>query len=106
MVPLLALAGLASGPVNPIAFTVMQERVPAVIRGRVFGAVIGGVLVAAPIGLIGFGALAAVRGPGIGLAAGGVAFVAIGLYVALWRSFQELDEAPAERPTGPSSSTT
>jgi MFS family permease len=97
MVALLALAGLTSGPVNPIAFTVMQERVPAVVRGRVFGAVIGGVLVAAPVGMIGVGALAAVRGPAIGLAVAGVTFAAIGLYVALWRSFQQLDVAPAER---------
>lgn len=95
LVVLLALAGVASGPVNPIAFTVMQERVPAVIRGRVFGAVIGGVLIAAPVGLLGFGALAESNGPEIGLAAGGAAFVAIGLYLALWRSFQELDAAPS-----------
>jgi len=95
MVALLLLAGVASGPVNPIAFTVMQERVPAVIRGRVFGAVIGGVLIAAPVGMLGFGALAESNGPEIGLAAGGAAFAAIGLYLALWRSFQALDEAPA-----------
>ena len=95
MVALLLLAGVASGPVNPIAFTVMQERVPAVIRGRVFGAVIGGVLIAAPVGLLGFGALAESNGPEIGLAAGGAAFAAIGLCLALWRSFQALDEAPA-----------
>jgi len=95
MVALLLLAGVASGPVNPIAFTVMQERVPAVIRGRVFGAVIGGVLIAAPVGMLGFGALAESNGPEIGLAAGGAAFAAIGLYLALWRSFQALDEAPS-----------
>jgi predicted MFS family arabinose efflux permease len=94
MVAVLALAGVASGPVNPIAFTVMQERVPAAIRGRVFGAVLGGVLVAAPVGMIGFGALAEVRGPEIGLAVGGAAFVTVGLYIGLWRSFRELDDAP------------
>ncbi|HEV2006533.1 MAG TPA: MFS transporter, partial [Candidatus Limnocylindrales bacterium] len=94
MVALLVLAGLATGPINPIAFTVMQERVPAAIRGRIFGAVIGGVMVAAPIGMIGFGALADLNGPGIGLAAGGAAFVAVGLFIARWRSFQELDAAP------------
>lgn len=44
--------------------------------------------------MIGFGALADLNGPGIGLAAGGAAFVAVGLFIALWRSFQELDAAP------------
>ncbi len=95
IVALLVLTGLATGPINPIAFTVMQERVPAAIRGRVFGAVIGGVMVAAPLGMLGFGALAEFNGPRIGLAAGGAAFVAIGLFFALWRSFQELDSAPS-----------
>ena len=46
LLAVLFAAGLATGLINPIAFTIMQERVPAATRGRVFGAVLGGVLVA------------------------------------------------------------
>ena len=35
---LMGIIGLASGPINPIIMTVAQERVPAEMRGRVFGA--------------------------------------------------------------------
>ena len=86
-------AGLASGLINPIAFTVMQERVPAATRGRVFGAVLGGVLVAAPVGMVALGAIADVAGPRTALWISGVAIVAIGGLVAILRASRELDAA-------------
>ena len=33
---LLALAGMAGGPFNPLVFTLLQERVPEDLRGRIF----------------------------------------------------------------------
>ncbi len=90
----LGLAGLACGPINPIAFTVMQERVPAATRGRVFGAVLGGVLVAAPVGMVALGAVADVAGPRTALAISGVTIVAVGALVAILRASRELDAAP------------
>lgn len=90
----LAVGGVASGPINPIAFTVMQERVPAPVRGRVFGAVLGGVLVAAPVGMLALGALAEVQGPQIGLGIAGATFVLVGLVIAVWPPFRELDADP------------
>jgi len=48
----LAAAGLASGPFNPLVFTLLQERVPAELRGRVFGTVLGAALAAAPLGML------------------------------------------------------
>lgn len=87
----LAIGGVASGPINPIAFTVMQERVPAPVRGRVFGAVLGGVLVAAPVGMLALGALADAQGPQIGLGIAGVTFVLVGLVIAALPTFRELD---------------
>jgi len=91
-------AGLASGLINPIAFTVMQERVPAATRGRVFGAVLGGVLVAAPVGMVALGAIADVAGPRTALWISGVAIVAIGGLVAILRASRELDAAQAPQP--------
>jgi predicted MFS family arabinose efflux permease len=90
----LALAGLSTGPINPIAFTVMQERIPPQVRGRAFGAILGGVLVAAPVGMIALGALTDARGPEAGLAVAGAAFVIVGTVVGLWPRFAEID-APA-----------
>jgi MFS family permease len=90
----LGVAGVASGLINPIAFTVMQERVPAATRGRVFGAVLGGVLVAAPVGMVALGAIADVAGPRTALWISGVTIVAIGGLVAILRASRELDAAP------------
>ncbi|MDP9381026.1 MAG: MFS transporter [Chloroflexota bacterium] len=48
----LALSGLAAGPLNPIIQTVGYERIPAHMRGRVFGAVTAGAYVAMPLGVL------------------------------------------------------
>jgi predicted MFS family arabinose efflux permease len=91
----LGLGGLAAGPINPIAFTVMQERVPAATRGRVFGAILGGVLVAAPIGMIVLGWVADLQGPRTALLVSGVTFVAIAALVAVRPESRELDAVTA-----------
>jgi MFS family permease len=44
--------GLASGPVNPIISTAMQEATPEYIRGRVFGAFSAAAYCAAPLGIL------------------------------------------------------
>jgi MFS family permease len=87
----LAIAGCGSGPINPIAFTVMQERIPPAVRGRAFGAILGGVLAAAPVGMVALGALTDARGPAIGLAGAGAVFVLAGLAASLWAPFRDLD---------------
>lgn len=43
---------LASGPVNPIISTVIFERVPPEMRGRVLGVVTAGAYVAIPLGAL------------------------------------------------------
>lgn len=91
LLTVLGAAGLATGLVNPIAFTIMQERVPPAARGRVFGAILGGVLVAAPVGMIALGSLAEVQGPRAALLVSGVTFVAIGGLVAIRRESRDLD---------------
>ena len=101
LVVVLGLAGLATGTINPIAFTVMQERVPAATRGRVFGAVLGLVLVAAPVGMLVLGSVADVQGPRTALLVSGVTFVLIGGLVAFRAESRELDlPGPAAASSG------
>jgi MFS family permease len=49
---LLFVAGLASGPINPLLNTVIQERVPEDMRGRVFGFITAIAFAAAPLGVL------------------------------------------------------
>jgi MFS family permease len=51
----LGLAGLAAGPINPVIMTAEQERVPEVLRGRVFGATTALAYVAMPVGMLAYG---------------------------------------------------
>jgi MFS family permease len=47
----MAVSGLASGPINPIAATLVQERVAPHLRASVFGAVTAGAMTAMPAGV-------------------------------------------------------
>lgn len=53
------IAGLFIGPINPLLDTVMQERLPATMRARVFGTVSAGVLAGIPLGTFAGGFVAA-----------------------------------------------
>jgi MFS family permease len=46
------ILGLAAGPLNPIIMTVVQERVPDNMRGRVFGTMTAGAYLAVPVGML------------------------------------------------------
>ncbi|MER3436871.1 MAG: MFS transporter [Chloroflexota bacterium] len=48
--------GFAVGSVNPMIYTLLQERAPAEFRGRIFGTVLGIALLAAPAGMLVAGA--------------------------------------------------
>lgn len=54
-----AIAGLCIAPTNPLIDTVLQERVPAAMRAKVYGAVSAGVLAGIPLGTLAGGYLAA-----------------------------------------------
>jgi predicted MFS family arabinose efflux permease len=90
----LGLAGLGTGPINPLVFTVLQERVPADMRGRVFGTIIGTALVAAPLGVAAAGFLVESMGlqAVLTIVAGG--FQAVAVYAQVAPGFRSLD-APA-----------
>jgi len=51
-VGILAVVGMANGTMNPLIMTVLQERTPPELRGRVFGTVVAIALIAAPAGLL------------------------------------------------------
>lgn len=53
---LTSLFGFAVGSVNPLVYTLLQERVPPELRGRIFGTVLGVALLAAPAGMLVAGA--------------------------------------------------
>jgi len=52
-----AVTGVSAGPINPVLDTIFQERVPAHMRGRVFGMRSALMLSAMPLGVLGGGAL-------------------------------------------------
>jgi predicted MFS family arabinose efflux permease len=68
----LALSGLAAGPINPLINTVLFELVPPDLRGRVFGAFKAGAWASIPLGVL----LGGVIVGAIGVAA---TFLGIGL---------------------------
>lgn len=82
----MALVGLAIGPTNVLALTIMQERVPEEMLGRVFGVLFafGGAL--APLGVF----LAGIMIEAAGLPAVMVA-AAIGVTIAMLRVFMVRD---------------
>jgi MFS family permease len=47
---IILFSGLAAGPINPILDTITYRRVPDTMRGRVFGILSAGVLIAMPLG--------------------------------------------------------
>ncbi len=86
-----AISSIGAGPLNPILHTVQYERVPAELRGRVFGAITAGAYVAMPLGTLaggwlveGIGVLAAL----IGIAA---AYLAVTLGMLAVPALREMD---------------
>ncbi|MFH1185611.1 MAG: MFS transporter [Chloroflexota bacterium] len=57
-----AIAGMGSGPLNPIVDTVIFERVPADMRGRVLGTIQAGTWVTMPLGMLIAGVLTELLG--------------------------------------------
>jgi MFS family permease len=92
---LMAMIGLASGPINPIIMTVAQERVPAEMRGRVFGALQALACVAIPMGLLGGGAMLELVGMRASLLSIATAYVAISLGMRFSRELRGIERKEA-----------
>ena len=87
----LAVGGVASGPINPLLFTVMTEIVPTELRGRAFGAVRGGAWAAIPLGILVGGAVVAAIGAPATFLVMGVLLAAVVGYGFLNPTFRDMD---------------
>lgn len=85
------LAGLASGPLNPIAYLVIFDRVPVALRARVLGAITAGCTAAAPLGGVLAGALTQATDLTVALTVFGGVYLLSGLATLVGRSWRELD---------------
>ncbi len=91
---LMAVWGLASGPLNPVLQTVVYERVPAHMRGRVLGATVAGAYLAIPAGAV-IGGLAVERfGVSATLFGIGVCYLAVTSAGVFNRTFRQMDAEP------------
>jgi MFS family permease len=88
----MALVGLATGGINPLAITAIQERTPAEMLARVFGSIITAVMIAAPLGaLLGGVAVDALGVTKVIVLIGALIFVA-GVWLGAQPVLKELDE--------------
>jgi len=91
IVPVMAIAGFAAGPINPLMSTISYERIPEEMRGRVFGAATAGAFVAIPAGMLLGGYAVEWFGLGETLSAVAIAYVAVGIAIAINRELRTMD---------------
>ncbi|HKG25962.1 MAG TPA: MFS transporter, partial [Thermomicrobiales bacterium] len=96
-IAVLAMVGIANGVVNPIVSTILQERTPSDLRGRVFGTVSATAMVAAPAGMLLAGAALEATGIRVILGTIAAAFVAVTVVFGVQPSLREMDRAPEVR---------
>lgn len=87
------ILGLASGPLNPIILTVVQERVPAEMRGRVFGTMTAGAYLAVPLGMLLAGYLIEWKGVRTTLLAQATCYLIITLSLLINPALREMNKA-------------
>jgi MFS family permease len=82
---------LIAGPNGPLISTVLQERTPAAMRGRVFGATTAVGFAGAPLGVLLAGALLPAIGIQPTLIGIAVVFLSVALALALDHGLHEMD---------------
>jgi MFS family permease len=87
----LAVAGVAAGPINPLLFTVLTEVVPNQLRGRVFGAVRAGAWASIPLGILVGGVLVGAIGVGATFLIVGICYAAVVVYGFFNPAFHGMD---------------
>jgi MFS family permease len=92
--------GIGGGILNPLVGTVLQERTPEEMRGRVLGTFMALALLAAPVGMLLSGFLIEIVGLRPLLAGMGVLLAALTISLAINPAIRELDTPPP----GPTSS--
>lgn len=93
----LAIIGLAAGPLNPIALTLIQERTPEGMLGRVMGLVMATATLAMPLGMVTSGLLLEAIGLARTLALIAGATILVSLSLLVNPALREMD-APQVKP--------
>lgn len=88
----LAFTGFAVGPPNPLVFTVVQERTPPMLLGRVTGALLALSMTAAPFGAVFFGFALEAFGLSPVLLGISVTCILVSVFSLLNPVFRELDK--------------
>jgi MFS family permease len=89
----LFMAGLALGPPNPLTYSVLQERTPPWMLGRVLGAGVSLSMVGAPAGMVLCGYALEILGLRPTLVGISACYLAVGLLALLSPALHELDKA-------------
>ena len=97
MVGLALVAGVVTGPINPLCAVIVQSRTPERFRGRVIGSYTALALAAGPLGLLAFGPLVDTFGPAAGFAAIGAGLMLAALVALLARGLGGLGRPPRHR---------
>ncbi|CAM5312679.1 MFS transporter [Streptomyces avidinii] len=92
LLAVLALSGVGSGVVGPLMMSVAYERVPAEVRGRVFGLLLAAALAATPLGMLGAGLVLDVAGLVAALLGTGTLYLAVTLAPLVFPVWRELDD--------------
>lgn len=94
------VTGLAAGPINPILSTVMFERVPRAMRGRVIGALTSGAFVAMPVGMLLAGLISERFGVVTAIVLIAAAYLVVTISIFVNPAMREMDRPPpsAESP--------
>jgi MFS family permease len=93
-VVVMAVVGIAAGAFNPLVTTILQERTPPDLRGRVFGSVAASAMVAAPAGMLLAGVAIEAAGLRAVLGAIAAAFTAVTLVFLIQPSLKGIDRPP------------
>jgi MFS family permease len=96
MVVFALLAGLLSGPINPLLVTVRMERIPRELRGRVFATFSGLAGAATPLGMVIAGWLLEVTGIQTGLVILAITATAFTIYLCLDRALGAMNATSIE----------
>jgi MFS family permease len=98
-----AVMGMAAGPINPILSTVMYERVPPEMRGRVLSTLTAGAYVAMPVGMLLAGFSSEQFGVTSTIAGMAAAYLVVTVSIFLNPAMREMDRPGPEAgmPEGP-----
>jgi MFS family permease len=94
----LAAFGLASGPLNPLLYTLGYEHIPPHLRGRVLGAITAGAWAAIPAGVLLGGVVVEAVGVGATFLGIGVCYLAVSVFGFFNPAFREMDRRPGDAP--------